>query len=433
MKKITAVIAFFFVFAVHAHAFEIIEVKSKGGLTAWLVEDKTIPLIAMNFAFDGGSTSDAANKEGTAHFITGLMDEGSGELNGESFQAKRDALGIRISFSAAPDKFYGSLQTLSKHRFEAFSLLRMALVSPKFPNEAVERMRQQFIVSAQGAEQDPQTIAYREAIAMMLPNHVYTRPSRGSPQSLAAVSRDDIIAAHKAIFTTKGLKISVVGDITEDELALILDSIFGGLPSSEPPAPAVDVNAVSQSAIKIIQREMPQSVVVFAGPGIKHDDPAFFPAFVMSHILGSGSSSWLGKEVREKRGLTYGISYNLMPLEHTGLYLGSFSTVNAKAGEAMNAVRSTIRRMATEGPTQEDLDHAKTYLTGSYALRFDSNENIADVLLSQQVLNRSIDFVKNRNSLIEEVTLEQVKEQAHRLLDPDKLVVIAVGKPEDLK
>lgn len=433
MKAIAAFLGSMLLLAVNAHAFEIIEVKSKGGLTAWLVEDKTIPLIAMNFAFDGGSTSDPANKEGTAHFITGLMDEGAGELDGPSYQGKRDALGIRISFSAASDKFYGSLQTLSTNRFEAFSLLKMALTAPRFPDEAIERMRQQFIVSAQGAEQDPQTIAYREAIAVVLPNHLYTRPIRGTTQSLGAVSRDDILAAHKSLFTTQGLKISVVGDISSEELAVTLDRIFGELPDTKPPPAATDANVIAQNFTKVIEREMPQSVIVFAGPGIKHDDRDFFPAFVMSHILGSGSSSWLGQEIREKRGLTYGITYNLMPLNHAGLYFGNFSTVNSKAGEAMQAVRDMIRRMATEGPTQEDLDHAKTYLTGSYALRFDSTENIADVLLSQQVLNRSIDFVKKRNSLIEAVTLEQVKTQAKRLLDPDKLVIVAVGKPEGLK
>jgi zinc protease len=186
--------------------------------------------------------------------------------------------------------------------------------------------------------------------------------------------------------------------------------------------------------VKVIDRNIPQSVIVFGTEGIKRDDPDFIPAFVMSEILGSGGlTSLLSEEIREKRGLTYGVSYGLSPMGRVGLYAGSLQTKNESAGEALDAAREVIRKYAEKGPSQQDLDDAKTFLTGSYALRFSSNAAIANQLLGIQQQNLGIDYVEKRNSLVDAVTLDQVKGQARRLLHPDRLVVTVVGKPQGVK
>ncbi|MGB8313588.1 MAG: pitrilysin family protein [Aestuariivirga sp.] len=417
-----------------ASAIEIKQVTSPGGITAWLVESNTVPLIAMDFSFEGGSTADPAGKEGTANFITGMMDEGAGDLSGEAFQARRDALAVKIGFDAGPEQFEGSLQTLSKNRTEAFALLKMALTSPHFEKEAMERVRQQFLLSAQSDEQVPDKIASRAWMKLALGDHPYARSANGTPASIATINPDDLRAMHRLLFSRKGLKVAVVGDIDVATLSAALDEIFGGLPNTEPP-PAVPFAKVAKSpVVSIIDRDIPQSIVIFGHEGILRNDPDFVPAFVMDQILGgSGFGSRLTTEVREKRGLTYGVGFNLSPMDHVGLYVGSLGTRNEKAGEALSVVKDTLKKMADEGPTQAELDDTKTFLTGSYPLRFDSNDKIASQLLGIQQQNLGIDYVNKRNGLIEAVTLEQAKAQAKRLIDSDHLIVSVVGKPEGLK
>ena len=417
-----------------AYAIDIKEVTSPGGIKAWLVENKDIPLIAMNFSFEGGSTSDPAGKEGTAHFITGMMDEGAGDLDSAAFQALRDELAVRISFDSGMDQFEGSLQTLSKNRALAFGLLKKVLTAPHFETAAMERVRQQFIVSASDDEQEPESIASRAWMKLAFGDQLYARQSKGTPASLAAITADDLRAMHKLLFSRKGLKIAVVGDIDAPALALALDEIFGGLPDTEPPRPVTSIAVAKGPVVKVIDRDIPQSIIIFGHEGILRNDPDFIPAFAMSQVLGgSGYASRLMTEVREKRGLTYGIGFGLSPMDHAGLNVGSLGTRNEKAGEALAIVKETLKKMADEGPTQAELDDMKTFLTGSYALRFDTNEKIAGQLLGIQQENLGIDYINKRNSLVAAITLEQVKAQAKRLIDSEHLIVTVVGKPEGLK
>ena len=417
-----------------AFAIDIKEVTSPGGIKAWLVENKDIPLIAMNFSFEGGSTSDPAGKEGTAHFITGMMDEGAGDLDSAAFQALRDELAVRISFDSGMDQFEGSLQTLSKNRALAFGLLKKVLTAPHFETAAMERVRQQFILAASDDEQEPESIASRAWMKLAFGDQLYARQSKGTPASLAAITADDLRAMHKLLFSRKGLKIAVVGDIDAPALALALDEIFGGLPDTEPPRAVTSIAVAKGPVVKVIDRDIPQSIIIFGHEGILRNDPDFIPAFAMSQVLGgSGYASRLMTEVREKRGLTYGIGFGLSPMDHAGLNVGSLGTRNEKAGEALAIVKETLKKMADEGPTQAELDDMKTFLTGSYALRFDTNEKIAGQLLGIQQENLGIDYINKRNSLVAAITLEQVKAQAKRLIDSEHLIVTVVGKPEGLK
>ena len=418
----------------HAQAMEIKEVTSPGGIKAWLVESKSIPLIAMQFSFEGGSTSDPVGKEGTANFITGMMDEGADDLDGSAFQALRDELAVRIGFDAGTEQFEGSLQTLSKNRVEAFTLLRKALTAPHFEKEAMERVRQQFLLSARDNEQDPEKIASRAWMKLAFGDQPYARESNGTPESIASITPDDLRAMHKLLFRRKGLKIAVVGDIDAATLAVSLDEIFGSLPDSDPPKAVSTMTVAKGPIVKIIDRDIPQSIIVFGHEGILRSDPDFIPAFVMNQIVGGGGyGSRLTTEVREKRGLTYGVGFSMVPLDHAGLFVGSLGTRNEKAGEALAVVKETLKKMADEGPTQAELDDVKTFLTGSYALRFDTNNKIAGQLLGIQQQNLGIDYVNKRNSLVEAITLELVKAQAKRLIDSDHMIVTVVGKPEGLK
>jgi zinc protease len=416
-----------------ARAVEIQEVTSPGGIKAWLVQSPTIPLIAMKFAFKGGAALDPAGKEGLANFLTGMLDEGAGDLDSKTFQTKASELAMKMSFSSDLDSFEGSFQTLSRNRDEAFRLLTLAITSPRFDAEPMERVRGQFLVSARLDLEEPETVASRAWMKRAFGDRPYGREADGTPDSIAKITVADLRDLHSRLFTRKGLIVSVVGDIDPETLKKLLDETFGGLPDRDPPTPPVETLGAPGPALEIIDRDMPQSIMVFGGPGITRDDPDFIPAYIMSEILGGGSfGSRLTDEVRERRGLTYGVGLGLYPLNEAGVVLGSLGTRNDKAGEALEVIKSVMKRFAAEGPTQRELDEAKTYLTGSYALRFDSNAKIASQLLAIQQDNLGIDYINRRNAMIEAVTLDQVKAQAKRLIDPDNLIVTVVGRPKGL-
>lgn len=434
LRPLLAAFAVIVIQVLPAAAIEIKEVKSKAGITAWLVEDHTNPLIAMQFSFLGGAVNDPAGKEGTANFITAMMDEGAGEFDSAAFQAKRDELAMKMSFDASFDQFQGSFQTLTDKRDQSFALLKVALTKPHFAQEPLERVRDQLLVAARRKQEEPDSISSQAWMVKAFDGHPYARQSDGTVKSIATITGDDLHAMHKLLFSRKGLKVAVVGDIDAATLARLLDETFGDLPDSEPPKPAPEIHVADKASTEVIDRNIPQSIITFGTEGMLRSDPDFIPAYVASFILGGGGfGSRLTEEVREKRGLTYGVSIGLYPFDHAGLVFGQLGTRNEKAGEALDVVKETMKRFAEEGPTAAELAETKTYLTGSYALRFDSNSKIASQLLAIQQDNLGIDYINRRNDMIDAVTLDQAKAQGKRISQPDKLIVTVVGKPEGIK
>jgi len=432
LLRLMAFLVFLAAAAIPARAIDIQEVTSPSGIKAWLVEDHTIPLIAMNYSFHSGSIFDPPGKEGLSRFLTGMFDEGAGDLDSAAFQKRRDQLAFRMSFDDSRDYFEGNFQTLSRNRDESFALLKLAVTAPRFDAAPFERVRQQFLVSARDDAEDPETIGSQVWMEKAVGQDAYARRQSGTEASLAAITADDLRAAHRRIFNRRTLQVAVVGDIDAASLARLLDDTFGGLPDREPEATPPPPVLAAGPSLTVIDRDIPQSIIMFGHAGILRSDPDFIPAYIMSQILGGGTGSRLNREIREKRGLTYGIGASLAPLDRAGFYLGSLGTRNEKAGEAVGLIKDVMRRMAEEGPTQQELDDAKTFLTGSYALRFDGSSKIAGQLLAIQQENLGIDYIDRRNRLAEAVTLEQVKAQARRLLKPDQLIITVVGKPQGL-
>ena len=414
-------------FTLPARAIEIERVVSPLGIEAWLVEEDTVPLIAMSFAFVGGSAQDPAEKPGVANMLSGLLDEGAGDLDSEAFQGALADSSIEMSFDAGRDAFFGSLRTLTENRDEAVRLLKLALTEPRFDSEPVERIRAQVITGLRRAETDPDSIAGKALIQTAFPDHPYGRPSAGTAESVAAITADDLRTFRGKNFARNNLKIAVVGSISPDELKTLLDEVFGALPVKSNLEPVRDVEPVVPATIDI-PFDTPQSVLSFAGPGLKRDDPDFIPAFVASYILGGGSfSSRLYEEIREKRGLAYSVGLGLSPYDHAGLYSGGTRTRNAEADNVIALIREEIEKFAKDGPSEEELAAAKNYLIGSFALRFTTSGRIAGQLLSQQLDGLGIDYIDRRNDLVAAVTIEDVKRAAKRLFSGD-MIVVRVGQ-----
>jgi len=405
-------------------------VTSPGGIEAWLVESHDNPLIAMRFAFRGGAAQDPQDKEGLAYFISAMMDEGAGELDAVAFQERAQALAMRMDFDASRDVMLGNVQTLSANKDEVFDLVRLALSKPRFDEDAVERVRAQILAGLKFDENDPETVASLAWDRLAFQNHPYGRPIKGTRATSAAISRDDLKGYADRVFARDKLVISVVGDIDAETLGKTLDHVFGDLPLHSVLSPVADANPPLGPTREIIEMDVPQSVAQFGHRGIARKDDDFIAAYVLNYIIGGGGfSSRLMEEVREKRGLAYSVHSNIFPYQHGAVFVGNVATKNEAVGQSLEVIESELRRLAEQGPTADELDSAKSYLTGAYALRFESSSSIANQLLWIQIEDLGIDYVNRRNELVEAVTLDDIRRVAKRLIEADRLITTIVGKP----
>ena len=432
LLRIAAALAAVFVSLTPANATNIERVMSPGGIEAWLVREPAIPLIAMDFAFKGGANQDPALKPGTSYMVSALLDDGAGDLDTKAFHQRIEELAVELRFTTGRDQFNGSIRMLKDKQDQSFELLRLALNSPRFETDAVERARAQILSNLRRESTSPNDIASKLWWRTAFPNHPYGRPTNGTLESIPLIQIDDLRAYLKRNIARDNLKISVVGDIDAESLGKVLDKVFGALPAKAELQTITQATMTSVGRRIVVDLDVPQAVLSYGGTGLLRKDPDFIPAFIVNHILGGGSfSSRLYNEVREKRGLAYGVYTYLAPMEYSGLFMGGTQTRADRAGEALEVIESEIKRMSTEGPTEEELAKAKSYLKGSYALGFDTSSKISAQLLRIQLDETGIDYINKRNGLIDAVTVADAKRVAKRLANGGMFVTV-VGKPKDL-
>lgn len=427
------IVAALFLLALPARAeIDIQTVTSPGGITAWLVEEHDIPFTALEIQFRGGTSLDPPDKRGAVNLMTALIEEGTGELDSQGFAAARDALAAEFSFSASTDSVGVSARFLTENRDQALALLRQAITAPRFDADAIERVRGQVLANIRSDDKDPEAIAGRIFDRMAFGDHPYASSGDGTAESVAALTRDDLLAAHRGALARDRIYVAAAGDITAAELAGLLDDLLGGLPATGALLPGrADLGLTP--GITVEPFPGPQSVVLFGHQGIKRDDPDFFAATILNEVLGGGRfTARLMTEVREKRGLTYGIGTYLAGYDQAELMIGQMSTANETAAEAIEVVKAEWARIASEGITPDELAATKTYLTGAYPLRFDGNARIASILVGMQMIGLPPDYPLTRNEKVEAVTLDDVKRVAQRLIRPDALRFVVVGQPEGL-
>lgn len=421
-------------FALPARAVDIKVVRSKGGIAAWLVEDHTVPVVSMSVAFRGGAALDPEGKGGLAEMTASLLDEGAGELDSQAFQKEVEDISAQLSFSAGRDNFSASLRTLSAEREKAFRLFQLALTAPRFDGEPVARVRAQILAGIRRGLEQPNRIASETWSATVFPDHPYGRPTRGTLQSVPTITADDMRGFVKTRLAKSQMFVGVVGDIGADELARRLDEIFGALPADGKAEVVPEAKMAGQGKLIVIRKPIPQSVAIFGETGLKRADPDWYAALVMNRVFGEGGfASRLMAEVREKRGLAYGVSTNLQPMDHGALIVGQVATRNSQIKQSLEVIRAEWNRMAELGATAKELADAKTYINGSFPLRLDSSGRVASLLVSIQLDDLGIDYLERRPRLIEAVTLADVSRVAKRLLEADKLTTVVVGDPDGLE
>jgi zinc protease len=413
-----------------AHATTIERIVSPGGIPAWLVREPSVPLIAVDFAFRGGANQDPVDKPGVATMMTSLLDEGAGDIESTQFHERVEAKAIEIGFAATRDYISGSLRTLTENQDEAVELMRLALTAPRFDAPDVERIREQLLAGLRRATQSPNDLANQRWWATAFAGHPYGRPVRGTLQSVPAIMVDDLRTFMRNVFARDGLKIAIVGNIDAAGAGKLVDRVFGALPATGGLSPIAAVSPQGLGSKIAIDLDVPQSVVLIGGAGIARKDPDFMAAFVLNHVLGgSAFSSRLYKEVREARGLAYSVYSAVFPLDYAALFVSGTATRADRASQTLEVMEAEIQKLAESGPTEEELIKAKSFLAGSYALRFDTSTKIAEQLVQIQIEDLGIDYIDKRNGLVEAVTMADVQRVAKRLLKGGMLVTV-VGRPQ---
>ncbi|MEJ5219722.1 pitrilysin family protein [Cognatishimia sp. D5M38] len=409
---------------------DIKEVTSPGGITAWLVEEPSIPFVALELRFRGGGTLDLPGKRGATNLMVGLLEEGTGDMDARDFAKATEELAAQFGYRAYDESIALSAKFLTENRDEAIALFRKSVVEPRFDQVSIDRVREQVLSGIRSDAKDPNRIASAKFDELAFGDHPYGSSMDGTEDSVLGLTRDDIIDAHRGALALDRVYVSAVGDITAEELGVMLDDLLMGLPETGAAfaGPAEFSLAGGQT---IVDFATPQSVALFGHEGIERDDPDFFAAFLLNTIMGGSSfDNRLMEEVREKRGLTYGIGTYLIAMDQAELYLGSVASANDRVMQAVDVVKSEWARMASEGPTPEELDAAKAYLTGAYPLRFDGNAAIANIMVGMQMDDLGLDYIAGRNDKVRAVTLEDVRRVAARLMRPEDLHFVIVGQPE---
>lgn len=410
-----------------------VELVTPSGIRLWHVEDYTVPLLSLEFAFLGGASQDPAQACGLTNLLAILLDEGAGDLSSQRFHEALEEKAIELQFDAGRDRLEGSLRTLAENVEPAFALLALALHKPRFDADAIERVKAQVSASLKREESDPSARAREALHRLAFPDHAYGKPVEGRLGQFDSLTAEALRAHHTRLLARSNLFMASVGAISPQALIDQVERTFGPLAAQ---AGLVEVSRVEMSGADqrhIIDLDIPQSTLLLALPGIYRADPDYMPAMVLNHILGGGSfTSRLWTEVREKRGLAYSVWSTLAPRQHAALFLAGTATSNERTAESLTVIMDEINRMADKGATEEELAKAKRYLTGSYALRFDTSRKIAGQLLEIQIENLGIDYIDRRNAEVTAVTLADMTRVGARLLKGAKPLVVVAGRPENL-
>lgn len=369
---------------------------------------------------------------GATSLMTALLTQGAGDLDALGFAVALEETAGSVSFSAGRDQVSLTIRALSENLDEVVALAHLALTAPRFDPADVARVQAQQAAGLERAARNPNTIAAQQFSALAFAGHPYARPSDGTPETVRALGREELIAAHRAAFSRGRVLVGAAGDIDAAALGALIDRLLGDLPAEAPDLPAYAAFAAAPG-ITVIEHPAPQSVIAFGHSGIPRDDPDFLVAFVINDFFGGGRfGTRLMSEIRERRGLTYGIGTGLMAGALGDSFQGRLATDNSRAAEVIELIRAEWAWLAAGGMTQADLDRTITYLTGAYPLRFDGNAAIAGIMASMQFQGFPIDYVNIRNDLIRAITLADVQRVAARLARSDDLVFVVVGRPEGL-
>lgn len=419
----------FFFLSEEVFGFNPKELETKKGLKFWFVQDTSLPIISLDFGFKGGAFFDKDNKDGTSTFLASILDEGAGELNSMNFQKKMDSIGMKLSFSSSKDFFSGKFQTVSENKENAFDLLKLVLTKPRFEKSEIEKIKNQMIASFKISNSNVSDTAAREFYKHFFDGHKFSKDDDGNLESLNNIGLEDLKIFFKKNLTKSNLVISISGDITENEAISLIDLSLGSLPKGPDAYKVIPSKKEFPNKVKFIKKKTPQSAVIFGHKGIARNEEDFFAARICNYVMGGGGfQSRLYKNVRERRGLTYSIYSYFISLQNNDILLGGFQTKNESVKETIELVKDEWKKMNNIGISAEELSEAKTYYKGSFTRNYASTSTISSLLNTVQRYELGIDYFKERNKIIDSLTLKKVNKVAKEIFLPENLFFLVVGK-----
>lgn len=438
--RIVFLITFFFIASclpseAKEKVLDIQEITSPGGIKAWLVEDKSVPIISLRFKFIGaGAVNNSEKQQGLTRLLSNTMDEGAGNLDSQAFQKALNDNSISLRFSAGRDNFGGHVETLSRHKEKAFNLLKLSLNEPRFDEEPLERMRKANISRILSSKSNPSWINARIFNDIAFEGHPYALNSGGTLTTLKSITADDLRNYKNSYLTKDRLIVSATGDISSKELKNIIDKVFGELPETGKKTTVKKYKIQHAGKTFLFKKDIPQTIISTAVPSISKHDPDYYAFQVMNSIFGSsGFGSRLMDEIREKRGLTYGIYSSAIEQKFLSGFEVSTSTKNKSVKETLEIIKQEMNKMTSDLVTEEEIKDAKAYIIGSLPLSMTSTSSISGIIHSLQSNKRPTNYLDTFADNINKVTREDIQRVAKRILKPKNLTTILVGDPQNLK
>lgn len=408
--------------------------KTSSGIPIWLVEDHTIPVLSVQIAFkDAGAKNDTPEKQGLMRLLSNTLDEGAGDLTSEQFQKVLADESISLSFTSSKDDFFVNLYTLSEKRDLAFDLLSKALTSPRFDAEPLARMTEANAARIRSSLSDPDWIAARIMNDTYFKSHPYGLNSGGTLTTLASITAQDLISAKNKFLTQDKIIVAITGDIKAPDAIKLVDKTFGSLENKNDVQNTLSPFVSSApSALWHFTKDIPQSVITMQGPGIDRDDPDYDAAVLANLIFGGGGfGSRLTQEIREKRGLTYGIYSSLSDQDLAETVSITVSTKTSEVKTVLDLIESEQNKFISTDVTQQELEDAKSYLIGSMPLSLTSSTEISALMIGQMLDNKPIDDLDKRTARIQAVTIKDIRRVALRLFKPAFFTTVIIGKKID--
>ncbi|WP_051908687.1 M16 family metallopeptidase [Candidatus Odyssella acanthamoebae] len=413
---------------------KVIDYKTDLGLTGWHVETHDIPVLTISICFrNAGDKNDPEGLAGLTEFMCGMLDEGAGSYNSGNFKALLLEKNIRLSISQNSDSVFITLRSTKDNIKDLFDILTMILIAPRFDADAMARVREQILTGLNQSLHSEGQVVSDTFNQQAFKSHPYGRSTNLEIEGVKKIKKEDIQKHLKERLARDQIKITSAGDISINDLKKHLDTALKDLPANAVPNTIKDIQPIYTGDITVVHMDIPQSVILFYQPGIKRQDKDFYAAYVLNKILGDGGfKSRLWDEVRENRGLAYGIDSDLRWVQHTDYTVGSTATANANAGQVVEIIREQWHKVKEKGVSQKEMDFVIERLTGAFPLGFSSTPQIVGLLNNYQQDDLGADFINKRNEMIRSVTLEDINRLAKNLIQPDKLSFIIVGKPEGL-
>ncbi|MHB8481334.1 MAG: M16 family metallopeptidase [Nitrospiria bacterium] len=411
------------------------KIKTPNGITILLLEIHSLPMVQVELLVKAGSILDSDQKGGLAYLTANLLEEGTESRSSKQIADELDGLGTELNVSPGSDYATFSMKLLKKDLEKGLALFSDILLNPRFPEEEVSREKTELLGQLINEKDDPETIVSKAFDRTVFGKHPYHRPLEGDDETVKRITREDIARFYRTAYSSNGAILAFIGDLTENEAKIYTEKYFG----KWTPKPEINIKnpipqKINKKEVMVIDKDLAQTSIILGNIGIPRGNPDYYPLQVMNYILGGGGfSSRMMTNIRDNKGLVYGLSSHFDSRRETGSFEVSLQTKNSSANEAISEVLNEIKRMRNELVPAGELQEAKDYLIGSFPLKMDTHAKLASILIYQEFYGLGLDYFDKYKKWIQNVTPQEVQRVARQYLDPDHFLLVAVGKQSEAK